>query len=523
MLKNARIPYRRGFCCSKTLGASSHRVICVLAMGLFFVAFSGCNAARECLRPQSGSEDPCPSCPPLTTTNQTTAIRLAEFSFEERLPIIQPVSGQSVLGWPISRDISIDNRPLRKLSQQQCEQMARSTAPIANEIETHRQWLATNHATCPGLLDALTHQAAHERNLQVGQTMEVFLNLANIYSQQPTIAKSHSILDGTQRALEKIREAEVTKTGDTTSLARQQLEIKEQETELRQKQQQLTHGLEMLSGLDAAPSSIWTEVSQTILPPRFLDLENQYARAIAQRGDLKMLESLSKDCSKFTADQFVAVAAKSSPLLGVGLPRPAAAAWWRCSRFKEEVQQEIDCVTAQETQRRREQLLGLADAKRKLIKNQLSDTITSVEAAWTLLDLKQQRLASLETAIRVAEKSKDTTAIDPVEYLKQRLESTKIESEIIDQQFQIAIGHVKLKQLRGDYGVDAGDQQSCSCCAGLPMEVVLPVHVEATTKGLIQHKPLDEPLDKPLDEPKNEPKKLNTREAVTATEGLLQP
>ena len=515
MLNNDSATFRRINAC-KTFSMLWQRTICVLVLGLLIIS-SGCSANRGCLCKQSVSEDPCPSCPPLcVTSNQSEAIVLAEVLFDERLPIIQPVSGQSLLGWPISQEISIDNRPLRRLSQQQCNQIANSTAIIANEIETHRQWLATNNAACPGLLAAMAHQAAHERNLQIGQTMEVFLNLANIYSQQTTIAQSHSILDGTQRALEKIREAEVTKAGDTTSLERQHLEIKEQEIKLRQKQQQLTHGLEMLLGLEAAPSPIWTEISQAILPPRSLDLEDQYAKAIAQRGDLKMMESLSNDCSKFTADQFEAIAANSSPLLATGLQRPAAAAWWRSCRFKEQVQQEIDRVTAEETRRRREQLHGLANAKRKSLKNQLRDAITSIETAWQMLETKQQRLTSLETAIRVAEKSKDTTAIDPAEYLKKRLELTKIESEIIDQQFQIAIGHTKLRKLRGDYGVDDGGLQRCVCCAGLPIEeVVLPLHEAPITQGLIELTPLEKPLEEPQ----------NSRRVKVAptTEGSLQP
>ena len=450
--------------CGKTFGISCPHAICVLLMGLLVMASSGCRAINHCLSQQRGAKDPCPSCPPLCTAKQSIAYGLAEIPFDARLPIIQPVSGQSLLGWPISSEISVDDRPLRNLSQQQCEQMARSIAPIANEIETHRQWLAANNAACPGLLDALAYQADYERSLQAGQSMEVFLNLANIFSQQPNIAQSHSILDGTQRVLEKIRDAEVSQTGDTTALARQHLEIEEKEIELRQKQQQLTHGLELLLGLEATSTPIWTEISEQILPPRSLDLQNQYARAIAQRSDLKVLESLSNDCSQFTADQFEAMVASSSPLLGTGLPRPIAAAWWRSSRFKEQVQQEIDRVTAAETQRRREQLQGLADAKRKLIKRQLNDAITSIETAWKLLDVKQQRLTSLETAIRVAEKSKDTTTLDPAEHLKRRLELTKIESEIVDQQFQIAIGHVKLKQIRGDYAGHAGGVRECRNC-----------------------------------------------------------
>ena len=317
------------------------------------MASSGCRAINNCLYQQRSIEDPCPNCPPLCKTNQSTVFGLAEIPFDARLPIIQPISGQSIQGWPISSEISIDDRPPRNLSQPQCEQMAKSIAPIANEIETHRQWLATNNAACPGLLDAMAFQAAHERSLQASQSLEVFLNLANIYSQQPNIAQSKSTIDGTQRALEKIRDAEVKQAGDTTALARQKLEIEEQEIELHQKQQRLTHGLELLLGLEAMPAPIWTEISQQILPPRSLNLQNQYDRAITQRGDLKALESLSNDCSKFTADQFKAIAASSSPLLGTGLPRPIAAAWWRSRKFKEQVQQEVDRVTAQETQRRR--------------------------------------------------------------------------------------------------------------------------------------------------------------------------
>ena len=92
----------------------------------------------------------------------------------------------------------------------------------------------------------------HERNSHVGRTLDLFFNLANIYSQQPTLQDSHQILDDTTQAIEKLRAASIPLTIDVTEFDRMKLEIDEQTANLLKQQQQLTAGLQLLLQLDAS-------------------------------------------------------------------------------------------------------------------------------------------------------------------------------------------------------------------------------------------------------------------------------
>ncbi len=428
--------------------------ITLLLVTLFLlILVSGCRVPQNCLRRDQGWEDPCPPCPLLCLPEPPETCPLPLIEFEFRNPVTAPTTGEPILGWPIADDASVANTPLRNLSRIETQRRAAAVSPIAREIEKHRDWLKRNNAACPILLEALTQQAAHERNLHTGQALELFLNLANVYCQQPTLAESHSILRDTKRSLDKIRDADISPAVDTSDIERQTIELRELTIGLRQKQQRLTRGLELLLRIEFSQTPIWTDMQHASLPGRSFNLEQQFATAIVQRADLKALELLANDCSRFTANQFRAIVTSSSPFLGAGLPRPAAAAaWWRSKHIKDEVKRKYDAVTAEETQRRRLQMLALAEAKRNLIKRALGEVIDSLQSNWQLLEFKQQRLDSLQHSIRVAEKAKDKTPLAPGAHLKKRLAVTKLQSEIIDQQFRLALDQVKLKRIRGDYG-----------------------------------------------------------------------
>jgi cytochrome c556 len=371
---------------------------------------------------------------------------------------------QSISGWPVG----LSNNGLqpqvggvlRSFSASQCEQIAATSAPIAREIESHRDWLSNNSAASAAFIQAMNHQADYERNMHAGRSLKAMLNLADIYSQQPTIEQSHQTIDQAMRAIEKIRDADVPVPSDTNELTRQHLEIEEQATSLQLNQQQLTQAIELLLELESSEVPLWPDMQDfDQVVSNFgnieTDCESAYQTALTHRGDLKALQILAGDSDRLSTEQFAALADAGSPLLGAGLDLPVSAAlWWQC-RLKDQFEQRIECIKEKEAARRREQMISLAENKRKQIRREVCDAIDAIKTNQRLLELKTQRRDSLTQSIVAAEKAKDEEPLDFAAHLQNRLERLKLETEITHQHFLIAAEKVRLREAQGLLGQQA--------------------------------------------------------------------
>jgi hypothetical protein len=375
--------------------------------------------------------------------------RLTQIEFNSRQPIRLPVSAREVTGWPLNRVLSQPTGLIRTLTESQCLSLAHAATPIANGIEFHKQWLIQHNAACPELVAAMGHQASHERNQHANQALELFLNLANVSSQQPTLESSHLILEQTTNAIKKFRDAGIEVPFDSKELDRQHLELDERTIELWQQQQKLTRGLEQLLSLEPNTRPIWTTDIQPVVEQN-LDPETQFALAISQRGDLQALIALSNDCSQLTANQIASLVGSAAPWAGGGLPRPVAALWWQC-QLKDQIERKIQNLSLLELTRRREQLMSLVESKKRAIKREIVDAMETFTGHQLLLMTKQRRLQSLRDSIAAAETANDDAPLNPVKHLQNRLTASKLESEITNLEFQLAIDTIRLKRIRGDY------------------------------------------------------------------------
>ena len=371
--------------------------------------------------------------------------------FDQRSSILIPLSSETVHGWPIGDDLNANENNLRELSDWQCVDLAFRVSPVGNEIDKHVNWLIQNRAASPGLIKAMEYQSRHARAENVARSMDVFFNLANLYSQQPTILESHDVIDAALRAVKKLRAANIPLPIDERQFDRQHLEIDEQSTVLIQQQTSLTQGLEQLLNLPSSENAIWTTTSLIERRHEF-NLESELQLAYLQRGDLLAIEALASHPESVTTEQLAFLATGGSALLPAKLPLPKITSLLE-RIVKRKIREKLARLSELETGRRREQLTDLAETKRRIIKKEVSDALIAIETSQKILDIKREKLASLETSIRAAENAKDEIPLDAQQHLKNLLAAEKLKSEIIDKSFSIALEMNRLKRARGDYAV----------------------------------------------------------------------
>lgn len=438
--------------------AMAVRLLCALT---FVVTFGCCSSKSNRQLPATTNSLGVPECSS-TTTSEFGSVSLPQIAFNERTGIALPVTLEKTKGWPLNEQLAPCEKQLQELSESVCQELAFAASPIGNEIDKHRDWLMRNGAGSPAIFEAMSQQAMHERNSHVARSFDLFLNLANIYSQQPTWQDSHLVLENTKQAIEKLRDAGIPLKTDVTEFDRMRLEIDEQSAILLKQQQQLNAGLRQMLHLASDPNSIWPKMTiQTSAADEFeRDPESEYAAAIMQRGDLRAIELLANDPASVTSEQMALLATSGTPLISAKLPVPKAARWWQF-RLQSRIEQQLKVISQQETIRRREQLMDLAESKRQQIRKEVFDAIETLNSNRKLLAIKQQRLASLLQSILSAERAKDEVQLDAEKHVERLLKANKLESEIINQLFVIAIDINQLKKVRGDYASESIDWNRC--------------------------------------------------------------
>jgi hypothetical protein len=325
-----------------------------------------------------------------------------------------------------------------------CRLMAAQSATLANQLESHRDRLACRLCAGHPLLVALTYQARHERNEHIAKAQESFLNLAEIYAQQPIVAESRNVLAAAKQSIARFRENQIEIPGDEAELDRQDLNVEQQEAELLFNQRRLQTALAFLLKLELNDERpIWTQLdtpSRDTLP----DLNEAITTALVNRGDLKALETLASANQEKSADLFNSPIGAANPLLLAGPSLPGPAKWWQCA-----LKDEIECLKQSESVERRRQLAALAAEKRRAIEVEVRDVYYSLVRHHELSELKYQELESLNDSIEAAEKAKDERPVDFASYQERRLRLLKLTSEFLHERFSIEQDYVRLAKAVG--------------------------------------------------------------------------
>ncbi len=400
----------------------------VLLIGSLILAGVGCCANRPKARPTQ----------PVTVTEETLN-HLPQIDFAAREPLRLGDVDEPIWGSPLG-----DATPtlLRNLPMEQCRSLAAQSATVAQRIEMHRERLACRLCAGHPLLIALSQQAKYERSEHIAKAQESFLNLAEIYAQQPIAAESRNLLVAAKQSIARFRENQIDIPGDDAEIDRQHLNVEQQEAELILNQQRLHAVLAFLLKLEQNDQRpIWPQLdapSRNTLP----DLNEAIAVSLANRGDLCALQTLA--CSIEATSASDSPLSATNPLLVAGPSLPGPAKWWQCA-----LRDEIECLKQTESAERRRQLAALAAEKRRAIEVEVRDIYYSLVRHHELSELKYKELESLNDSIETAEKAKDERPIDFASYQERKLRLLKLTSEFLHERFSIEQDYVRLARATG--------------------------------------------------------------------------
>ncbi len=370
--------------------------------------------------------------------NQTLRV----IKFDSRQPVQLTEVAESIYGWPIS---NATLKEVRDLTFEECLRLASDGAPIAQQIESHRQWLQSLGKLPQALDSAFCSQANYERSVHAATALEAYLNLTEVYSQQPIIDQTHTVLRDAEGALSKFRDAGVDVPGDSSELFRQHLELDQQVAELRFNQGRLNDGLETLLQLKHESTlPIWTAFVATAHDSISTEEELAVSIALSNRGDLLALEKLAANACCLSPESIAGIAGSANPLLGAGLSLPGPAKWWQCM-----LRDEIECLKNSAATERQKQLQSLVLAKRDQIRLEVQEALHSLRRHRELLDIKQQQLQSLCEAETAATLAKDERPIDFEKHLEQSIEQLRHTSEIVHEILAIEKDYIRLQNAQG--------------------------------------------------------------------------
>lgn len=386
-----------------------------------------------CYRNRNAAHQSKPYQPPPDPAKQ-----LEEVPINDRAPIQVNDIGLNASGSPVNADAQ---NSLRRLTVAQCRELAMTGSRNANALDAEFQRLQCNENVPPCILEMIQLSAMHQRNESIGQALEAYLNLVEVYLQHDLLLESTVLIDDTHQTIDQLRAADVIVDFDRRELDRRRMTAEEKAFELLSNQQTLTTGLELLLQLQRTSGSpIWPEYSaesfgQYDVPT----LNDSLTVAWENRKDLRALQALATCCSEDLIDAVRSSLRSIHPLLGFAF-RP------RGVLYQAFFGQQDDLHEVNQLQN---QVYGVIESLKDSIELEVASRVYSIEKRMAVIRLKKARIQSLHDSIQSA---KDVAAVKPVDLkaqVERRAQVIEARSELIRERIALEIDRVKLMQAQG--------------------------------------------------------------------------
>jgi len=357
-------------------------------------------------------------------------------------PLIELWDGTQVEGSLVTLTEITGN--VRDLSFAECQRIAGLSSPAARQLEYHRAWLLKNDSSQEAIAIALCHQARFERGVHVARALEAYLNKTDIHAQRTILNQIQAVIQDSESAITKFRQAGVDVPGDTNELSQRRLELQQQLSTLSLTHSRLDDVIEMLLELQHQPDlPIWTSFVSPRRDNEPTELE-AVAVALAHRGDLLALEHLEGNSDNVSPDMAKSLVAASNPLMSVSVSIPGQAKWWQCIKRRK-----IERLKDLEKCERKRQLHAIVEVKRELIRQEVFEVLQSLRHHRELLDIKQERLMGISASLESEAKAKNEHPLELKSRLVKEVEQLKLTSEMIHELIAIDIEFVRLDRILG--------------------------------------------------------------------------
>jgi outer membrane protein TolC len=361
----------------------------------------------------------------------------------------------------------------RALAAEPCQCLAVRNADMANLLDAERQGVAKQAAQSGwlrahrehGLSDikqTILFNAAEEiRNRNAAAALELYYHLAEAEAKSDLVERSLQILRDVSDRFRDMKKKGLRLPLDFETLARQQIEVQIQQTQLQQAIDQFNSDLNRLLGLHGCTPGerLWPTADFSI-SSETIDVDRAVAQGLAQRPELVVLREVE---SKLDARILPAVGqlAKSvNALLGMADQQPRLLFAVLLLRG---LYGGSDTRIALEV--RRQQLRQQLADRERAVAEEIRQAVWTLATQEQLVALTRQKVRSWETGVRELEDRNKQGLASLTEVAMGKLDGLRARGDLVKEVMAWHIARVRFKQAQGLLPPECANQAPFSCAA----------------------------------------------------------
>lgn len=362
----------------------------------------------------------------------------------------------------------------RALTVEQCRCLAVRNAEMANLLDAERQgvaeqahsgWLRAHKERALSNIkqSILLHAAQEIRNRNAAAALELYYHLAEAEAKAGLAERSFEILRDVSEKLREMKKKGLRLPVDYEALARQQLEVQIQQSQLQQAIDQLNSDLIRVLGLRECRSDerLWP-AGDFHLPSETIDVETAVAHGLAQCPELLLLREVERKLDVQIVPAVRQLAQSSNALLGMMDQPPRlllVALLLRGLRG--------GAGSCTELEVRRQQLRQQLDDRQLAAAQQIRQAVRTLAAQHQLVVLTRQKVHSWETGVHEMEDRNKQGLASVTEAAMAQLDWLRARGDLVKEVMAWHIAHVKLDQAQGALPLECPDVLTplpCSPC-----------------------------------------------------------
>jgi hypothetical protein len=339
------------------------------------------------------------------------------------------------------------------LRPEECQCRAAEHAAIADLVDMERELAearTSKHSrgkqrALEVSVELLALHAADHRNQAASAALELYYRLAEAEAGRDSLQES---LDEVHRSIENV--VELKRRGlqvavDEGQLRRQEMELLDQQAQLRMSVDQLNGQLKLLLGMQLADEPlIWPAVDLTVAVDP-IDAETAIAHGLAMRTDLAVLQTL-----------LTKLDVETLPSARSALQQRDASLGSQASGLASVLQNLRPASGDDELEVRRRQLQRVYDERRRTASEEIRNAVTTVHTRLRQVALAKESLESHRLRLEQLKEKRNIGEATAFDLAAARLDVIGAARELNGQVVAWKIAMVKLKEVQGLLAVECG-------------------------------------------------------------------
>lgn len=413
-----------------------------IALALLAAAVSGCAWNTQCSH-ESPTEAP-------NTTAGSAAKKMTRLVAPGQIkPDVKALPALETDGETVEAAAADEYRELQP-EQAQCLAAANSTlgnllskeSSMAMTTNTDRRGSPGSDA--PARRDVLACRAVEERNRSAATALRLFYSLSEAEANRVWLEKSLAEAKHTVGSLQKVKEQGLPIAAEARAFERQQVELLDQDAQLRSSIDQLNGQLRSLIGLDDDQTPLWPAADLNVTGDP-TDVEEAVRVGLANRPDLAMLRMMSGSLDTDTLPAARSGLQQVDPMLGSS---------GRATRLLSRKSKETS--NAKELPSRQSQLSQLQTDRRRAASEEIRQKARAVDTRVRQVILAEENRKLRQQQLDRLTQKRAADGVTAFEVSKAQLELFRAESDLVSKAVAWKTAQVELKESQGLLAKECG-------------------------------------------------------------------